>query len=130
MNWFLNMLVMILERGVTFRSAGRDYGISLTPVTAPPAPAPRKAKRTRKSKKAKKAKKAMSITPRSPAAEDFKKFRAALGISQARFAHRLGVSGPHVSNVENGKCAPSAALIAKAREVVKLNGGNTRTSTN
>ena len=43
--------------------------------------------------------------------------RKSLGIKQREAAEALGVSVVHLCNVENNKSAPSAALLARYREL-------------
>ena len=50
-------------------------------------------------------------------AEDIKKIREALGLTQEQFARRLGVSFVTVNRWENSKAIPSTMAIALIRQL-------------
>lgn len=49
-----------------------------------------------------------------------KAYREKLGLSQAGLAKKVGVSGVHVCNVENGRAKPSAELLGRIRQALGM----------
>ena len=113
----LGALLAVLERGFTIKGDGYEYGFSVGPEVLKPLVVPT----------AKVAPKAN--IGKSQRSSELRKLRSRAGLSQAKFAARVGCSGPHISNSENGKCQPSLALLRKAREITKIQTSSTAATT-
>ncbi len=51
-----------------------------------------------------------------PTPRELKQWRLAANLSQRKIGAILKISSSHVAYLENGKCSPSAALIARYRK--------------
>jgi putative transcriptional regulator len=89
-------------------------------------PVPKAAKKSKPVKKAEKAtaptakpvkEAAAKKAPKQMAAQTIKKIRKGLGLSQAAFAKKLGVSANSIGNWETGHAAPRGANLAKLNEL-------------
>lgn len=56
--------------------------------------------------------------------QNLKKYRKALGFTQIEFAEKLEVEQKHISFIENGNSFPSAGLIGKIAETLKVDPKN------